>query len=73
MQTDLVVHDGVEGVALTAPHADALDVALHNVSEVDLEVGVAAGVRIESEAALNIILPADEGLIQGLMNLEDKY
>ena len=71
MQTDLVVHDGVEGVTLTAPHADALDVALNNVSEVDLEVGVAAGVGIKTEAAFNIILPTDEGLIQGLVDLEE--
>ena len=36
MEADLVVHDGVEAVPLLTLHTDALDVALNNISEVDL-------------------------------------
>ena len=36
MEADLVVHNGVEAVPLLTLHTDALDVALNNISEVDL-------------------------------------
>ena len=70
VEVDLVVHDGVEGVALLAPHRDGLDVALDDVGEVDLEGGVGAGVLVDDEPPVNVILPAHKWLVRRLVDLK---